>query len=193
MSGHRALRGAASGLAAGGVLLGHWLTYRLVSPHDQAREALLAGTGHGYLAVVDDLGQMLAVGALAAVVLGRLLDPSGPPADLRRWIGRLAFLPVGAFAGMEVLERLSSGTPLGDLLQHGLLPAGVAIQLALAGVAALLVRWLLGVTGRLREALGRAAPLPRPAHILRRPTAPASPAVGTLLISAGIRGPPHPR
>ena len=190
MSGHRSLRGAASGLAAGGVLLGHWLTYRLVSPHAQAREALLAGTGHGYLAVVNDLGLMLAVGALAAVVLGRLVDASRPPADLRRWFGRLACLQVGAFAAMEVLERLSSGPPLGDLLQHGLLPGGVAIQLALAAMGALLVRWLLGVTGRLQEALGRAAPLPRLTGLVRRALPLAALTLNPLPVSAGIRGPP---
>ncbi len=63
--------------------------------------------------------------------------------------GRLATLLVvvqtSAFAGQEVLERLVSGAPLGDLLHDRILVTGMIVQVLVAFVAAG-VLWLLART-----------------------------------------------
>jgi hypothetical protein len=188
---YRHLRGAVAGVAAGGVLLGHWLTYRIVSPHEQARSALLASGGHGYLAFLNELGTILAVGVLAALVLGRLTDP-GRPVRVGGWLVGLAWVQVVAFTAMEVLERLASGAPLDELMHGGLLLAGVAIQLAVAAVGAFAIHRLLGLADRVQETFARPASLRGPAGrglaVLAATGGLSRPAE-----ASGIRGPPRPR
>ena len=191
MSGHRVNRSAVLGVAAGGVLLGHWITYRLASPHAHAREVLLARTGHAYLGFVNDLGVALTLGAVAAVVLGHLTGRDQPPAGVGRWFLRLACFQVAAFLTMEVVERVSSGAPLVDLMHHGLLPTGIAVQVAVALAGALAVRWLLRAAGRLQEILAQPAPLPAFAVVARLVATASTPAARPALASAGIRGPPR--
>ncbi len=175
MSGQRGHRGAVLGIAAGGVLLGHWLTYRLVSPRPHARDALLAGTGHGYLGLANDIGLVLAMAGLASVVLGRLADRRGVGAAPRGWFPQLAVFGVLAFVAMEVLERVSSGAPVAELLHHGLLPVGIAAQVAVAALGAAVIGWLLRAVDRVRWAFATAAPLPR---------------LGTACVPAGYRHTP---
>jgi hypothetical protein len=190
MSGHRVNRSAVLGVAAGGVLLGHWITYRLASPHAHAREALLARTGHAYLGFVNDLGIALTVAAVAAVFLGHLTQRDHPPAGVGRWFLRLAGFQVGAFLAMEVLERVSSGAPLADLMHHGLLPWGVAVQVAVALAGAVAVRLLLRAAGRLQEIFAAPAPIPAFAVVARLVASTSVPAARPTPLAAGIRGPP---
>lgn len=189
MSDHRANRAAVLGVAAGGVLLGHWLTYRLVSPHAHAREALLARTGHAYLGLANDIGIAFAVVALAAVFLTHLTQRD-QTAGVGRWFLRLAFFQVGAFLAMETMERVSSGAPLADLMQHGLLPSGIAVQLVVALAGALAVRWLLRAAERLQELLAQPATIPAFAVVARIVATAAAPAARPAFAAAGIRGPP---
>jgi hypothetical protein len=191
MFGHRAHRGAALGVAAGGVLLGHWITYRIVLPGEYARDSLLAHTGHAYLGVANDLGLVLALTALSAVFLSRLTRSDAVPASTARWCARLAAFQVGAFAAMELVERLASDAPLAGLLHGGLLPLGLAIQVGVALVGAVAVRWLLRLADLARET-GRATALrPPTGAVAWSPTATLVPvAVGHL--APGIRGPPSP-
>ena len=157
---HRAHRGAAVSVAVGGVLLGHWLTYRLLSPHAPARDQLLSRTGHGYLHVANDLGLAVVLAALATMALGDMMHRQDQPST-GTWFLRLAAIGVGAFTVMEIVERVSSGSPIGGLLYHGLLPAGIVIQVFLAALSALAIRWLLRAVDRVHAVLAAAASLPR--------------------------------
>ena len=190
MSGHRVNRSAVLGVAAGGVLLGHWITYRIASPHEHAREVLLARTGHAYLGSVNDLGIALTLAAVAAVVLGHLTDRNQPPAGVGRWFLRLSCFQAAAFLAMEVVERVSSGAPLADLMHHALLPTGIAVQVAVALVGALAVRWLLRAAGRLQAILAQPATIPAFPAVVRLVASASTPAARPALAAAGIRGPP---
>ena len=188
MASRRPSRDAALGVAAGGVLLGHWITYLVASPHPEARNLLLARTGHAYLGVADHLALAVTLAALAAVFLGRLTrnndDPSG--AGL---VVRLASFQVGAFVAIEVVERVASGVPPWELLHGLLLPTGIAVQIALAGIAALAIRWLLRAAARTEALLGGVPALPRTARAALagiRDLHPAPVAVE----ATGCRGPP---
>ncbi len=188
----RHLREAIAGIAAGGVLLGHWVTYQLVSPEPHARAALLATTGHGYLAIANDTGMMIAVGTLAAVALGRIMRPSEAPADLWTLFMRLAWIQVGAFAAMELLEHLASGAPLGELLRGGPMPLGAAIQLGVAALGALAIHWLLRATTRVHEMFGRPAPIPPHSRLALLAYPVNGLAMNGPTAVAGIRRPPPP-
>ena len=190
MSAHRVNRSAVLGVAAGGVLLGHWITYQLASPHTHAREILLARTGHVYLGFVNDLGIALTLAAVAAVVLGHLTDRDQPPAGVGRWFLRLACFQLSAFLAMEVVERVSIGAPLADLMHHGLLPTGIAVQVAVALGGALAVCWLLRTVGRLQEILAQPAPTPAFAVVARLVATASAPAARPAVATVGIRGPP---
>ncbi len=91
---------------------------------------------------------------------------------------------------MEVLERLAVGMPLISILTHGLLPIGVAMQVAAASAGALVVRLILRIADRVAEALARPEPnlTSRPLSF-RLPLAPARPRLHALA-TAGVRGPP---
>ena len=152
-------RGSAALLAAvGGVLVGHWLTYRLVSPHAGAADQLLKGTGHAYLGYLNDLVLVGALGALAAIFLGRLIQRDGEPPRYRTLAARLIAFQGAAFVAMEAIERLASGSPLASLLHHGLLPAGIAIQALVALAIALLIHLLLRAADIVAAALLSADP-----------------------------------
>lgn len=177
------------GIAAGGVLLGHAITYALADPNAHERTADLARTGHAYLGIANDLGLVVALVALSAVFLGGLTRGHGDLPSLRGVTGRLAVFQMMAFASMELLERISAGAPMTGVLHHGILPLGLVIQVVVAALGALIIRWLLRAADRIAWALGRApAPFDRATAAFTIPTfhVPARPA----LAAAGIRGPP---
>ena len=72
-------RTRALGVAVGGVLLGHWLTYIAVAPHPATRAALLRSSGHGYVGVADQVGLVLTLTALAALFVAWLTRADGSP------------------------------------------------------------------------------------------------------------------
>jgi hypothetical protein len=151
--------GWAIGLAAGGVLAGHGLTYALVHPDGHERAGVLAATGHAYLHLLEGPGLVLAVvSAVAAVLVGLgHVRPAPDPGSLFR---RLAAIQVGAFVAMEVVERLGTGTGItwpGDL---GLLTVGLVVQLSLARAGAWLLTTLHRTGERLADSLGRRPALP---------------------------------
>ena len=187
-------RHAALGIAAGGVLAGHWLTYVLVDPNAHQRATELAVTGHAYLGLANDLGLLGALIACSAIFLGGLTDgvPNGEHAvrSLGALIVRLVTFQVVAFTSMEVLERISAGAPVAGVLQHVILPVGIGVQAALASLCALAVRWLLRAARHVGSALGAAPALPHRAAAapLPLPTFHAPPR--RALRVSGIRGPP---
>lgn len=189
MSVQRPYRGAAWGVAAGGVLLGHWFTYRVTAPDAHLRAAELSATGHSYLGVLNDAGLILSLIGVAAIFLGRLTDAGRPTPGLRSLVTRLAAFQVLAFAAMELIERWTSGAPIGGAMHHGVLQVGIPIQLVVAVIAAVAIRWLLRAAARLEAILGAAAALPRSVTsplVPHRQVWPARPVLAT----AGIRGPP---
>lgn len=181
-------RRAALGVAAGGVLLGHAITYAVIDPNAHQRAADLARTGHAYLGAANDLGLIAGLVALAAVFLGNLTRRDDVAPGLGALTTRLATFQVLAFASMEVLERLSAGVSVGGVLHHGVLPVGIAVQAALAVLGALAIRWLVRVAERVVSAPGATPLAARRGVALVLPSflAPSRPALAV----AGIRGPP---
>ena len=181
-------RPAVLGVAVGGVLAGHWLTYLAVSPVSHARETLLSDTGHAYLRLANDVGLLVVVAAFAGIFLGRLtranLDTGG--AVSRRIVG----LQVGAFIALEVLERVTAGVPLTSLTHHLLLPVGITVQVGVGLLASAAIRWLLRLADRVASAVavGAAAPA-RPLPVFAIPTSAFVPARRELF-ATGVRGPP---
>ena len=180
---------ATLGVAVGGVLTGHWLTYQVVAPAGHARTTLLRATGHAYLGFANDLALILALSAFAAMFVGQLSTGSGTDrvAGVAR---RVVAFQVSAFVLMEVLERVTAGAPLGGLIRTGVLPIGIATQAVVALVAAASIRWILRVADRVAAALSRPAPALRAVEIARAVPLPVFPAVGRHLSAAGVRGPP---
>jgi hypothetical protein len=170
------------GFAGFGVLVTHWLTYRLLGLDGHLHE-----TGHGHLDTTSAivLGLFVA-GALRFCRLGlggRAAPRIGPLAL------RLAALQAVGWLGMEVAERAMSGS-LSTLDHHGLLLVGLAVQVVVACVVAAFVR----LTGRVLEAV-----VARRASRHHR-TAVAYPQWRDRIAhlvhgwgAQGVRGPPAPR
>jgi hypothetical protein len=161
--------GVILGVAAAGLLLGHWLTYLLDVP-SHARDQVLQATGHGYLTTAGRMAAVTAAASLAIVFLGRLTRRE-PGAPFIAIAGRLAAVQISAFVAMEVLERLSAGATMHDLTT--ILPVGVAAQ----AVVALAGAWLLQLVLRAADVAGslaRSLPaiLPRAERILAAVFAP---------------------
>jgi hypothetical protein len=129
------------GIALGGVLVGHWLTYRLVLPDAHARGAELAASSHGYLTLANRVGLIVAIVAIGVAFLGRLVrtDAGMSAASV---LGSLLMFQVGAFTAMEIAERLASG---GSHRLGVVLAVGVPAQVAIAAAGVLLLRVVLRV------------------------------------------------
>jgi hypothetical protein len=180
-------RAATLGVAVGGVLLGHRLTYLLIDPGAQARTALLRRTGHAYLGFANDLALVAALTGLAALFVGQLVASSRSErgTDLTR---RIVAFQVSAFVLMEVLERVMAGAPLGGLAR--VLTVGIATQAAVAVLAAVVIRLLLRTADQVSAMLGRPAiDRVRPVLGLAIPE-PVTIPLGRHLSAAGVRGPP---
>ncbi len=178
---------ATLGVAVGGVLAAHWVTYVLVSPGGSTRTHLLQSSGHAYLGFANDAGLVLALAAIASIFLGRLTGDAEEPAGIAR---RLVMFQSSAFLTMELLERITAGDPLGPLFHGWILPIGIVAQCVVALAGARLIRALLHAADRAGDLLGNPHPVaPRGvvAAILH-----AEPLVPSRLMVAavGVRGPP---
>jgi hypothetical protein len=135
------------------VLAGHFLGYRIVFPGSPQRHAILIETGHGYFPMALRFAAMLAVIAGAATLAGGYARAkAGGYATPERHVttAKLALIQIGAFVGLEFMERLVSGVPF----HHFLLPiliAGALAQIAIAAVGAALIAMLY----RAGETIGR--------------------------------------
>ena len=142
---------ATLGVAVGGVLVGHWLTYLLASPEGHARAHLLRSGGHAYLGLANDAGLVLALAALASIFLGRLIGDDEGSAGIAR---RLVTFQIGAFLTMELLERITAGDPLAPLFHLWILPIGIVAQCLAALAGARLTRLVLRAADRANELFG---------------------------------------
>ena len=176
-------------LLAAGSLLAHQLSYLIVAG-DQAG-ALLAETGHGYLAHLP-AGALLATICVALglglAALDRLRDRTGRAVPA--WV--IAVVPILGFALQEHLERLaeSGHVPWTAALDPTFL-VGVALQLPFCALAFLAARWLLRGVTALVTALRARRPQPRRGIASgRQPlVVPRMPRVG-LAFACAPRGPP---
>ncbi|GBC87271.1 hypothetical protein HRbin12_01274 [bacterium HR12] len=106
---------------------------------------------------------------------------------------RLAAMQVAVFLVQEIGERWASGAPADRVLRGGLLPIGIAFQIAIAALGAVLLRSAL----RAAERLGRGLAPRRIGAAEDRATAPAPVreavrATAAALTSWTPRGPPAP-
>ena len=95
------------GIAVGGVLVGHWLTYLAVAPLAGQRAAILHRTGHAYLGMVNDLVLVAVLAAIATMFIGQLTDPMHPEPH-EGLTARVIRFQVCAFVLLEVLERATA-------------------------------------------------------------------------------------
>jgi hypothetical protein len=177
--------------AVAGLLAGHGLSYLLAVPDPHHRDLLLQRTGHAYLPAAGRLALILVIAAVATVI-GRALSSrrSDPLESLSGLALRLGILQVAAFVGLEVLERLLSGSPLDAFVGDRLLIVGVAAQLLVAAAGAILMRWLLRVSTRLAEAFRSDRDLRRAATVLLRPTWPDVALAADVRAGIAPRAPP---
>jgi hypothetical protein len=179
---------AALSVASLGLVLGHWLIYTIDIPEPGVRAQVLAGTGHGYLSMLAQLVAVAAVAGLAALFLGNIVRPSRSR-SFRHTFALLAAFQVVAFVSMELVERIAARAPIAVLAHTGILPVGALLQILIAAVGALVIRWVVR-TARRSAALVRSAP-GRPRLQFGRPSVLPARRPSLLLATAGgIRGPP---
>jgi hypothetical protein len=146
------------GAAFAGVVVAHGLAYLLAFPQGLLRQQVLAETGHSYWAAAVALAMVCAVVAALTTIadhVGRGIRhdrPRGPWELYRAALIRLAALQSAVFLLQEVLERVRAGAPVSELLHGDFLVIGLAMQLVVAVVVALVLT-LLGLSA---EAIGRA-------------------------------------
>jgi hypothetical protein len=178
------------GVAVGGVLAGHWLTYLVVAPIAGSRAVILHQTGHSYLGLANDVALVAALTAMASMFIAQLTNPA-PAGHLLLGInGRVVRFQVCAFVALEVLERVTAGSPVAELIRTGILPIGIAAQVTIGMLAAFAIRWLIRTADRVGAALRRTAVPPR--RGVSRPLLPALAFVPAFrhLSATGVRGPP---
>ncbi|MCS7007883.1 MAG: hypothetical protein RMM28_06790 [Thermoleophilia bacterium] len=177
-------------IAVAGILAAHAVGYRLAEPHASEREALLAASGHGYLAQAWlALLAVLALGLGIELVLGFVHGP------LAARLPRSPFLLLapGAYLLQEHGERLLAGAGVGSTLAEPAVLAGLALQLPFA-----LATWLLaGLVLRVSETLvaaSRASARPLADRFTRArrrpPTRSLDPERLLFLAGTGARAPP---
>jgi hypothetical protein len=174
-------------VAVAGIVVAHAADYALAFPDPASRARVLSATGHGYWPVAVVVA--VSCGALGLVLAARkgwrgaLAGPS-----LSLTATRLAAGQVALFGVIETLERLAVGGHSLAFLASAQFALGVVLQVAVAVVAALLLR------GVERGANGLASRMRRPRRIgteRRSWTLPADDAVARWWGIAGdARGPP---
>ena len=143
------------GVAAGGVLASHWIGYRAAVPDHHHVGHVLESTGHDAFGYVAAGALGLFVAALALFISGRLHE-GDERVDRRRLFAfaliRLLPLGVGAFVGLEALERALFVDHGPALFEQAPVLFGIAAQIVVALLGALLLVLISAVV----EAIGRA-------------------------------------
>jgi hypothetical protein len=184
--GHRGRRLSwwTGGIAGAGVLVTHWLSYRMAVPDAHHRADVLHATGHAHWPVLSVVGLTpFTVASLHACVRGLPVGRGRSPAP------RLAVLQAAAWTVLEVGERAAAGR-LATLDDHGVVLIGLVVQVAVALVGAAFVR--LAVRAVAALARRRAAPRARPRSIALPGQSTDARRVLTPVGAHGLRGPPRP-
>jgi hypothetical protein len=182
-----------AGMAVVGAVLGHWLSYLLAVPDPHLRAEILSQTGHGYWILAIKAAVLFGFAALGTILVRSFIGSTRgqhPPEDRPAMLAlRLAGVQVSAFVAMEAVERTIAGEAFTQMFQHHLLLLGVAIQIAVACVGALVLLWF----GRIAATLSRWVAPPRfdrsqVRHLLPALAVALPPQV--LRGGTGLRGPP---
>jgi uncharacterized membrane protein YeaQ/YmgE (transglycosylase-associated protein family) len=131
------------GWALVGLLIGHVAAYDLVYPDGHVHAAVLAASGHDWIWLLEP---SVVLGFLVALVAGFM----GSRRSHRRREARfrvLALVQVGAFLGMELLERLGHGLTATDIT-HELVDHGLWLVIVIGIGAQLLTAWLASAASR---------------------------------------------
>lgn len=176
--------------AVAGVVIAHAVGYMAIFTDGTERALHLHATGHGYwtgaVALAINAGALAAAGAAWWGVQRALARPGGHKASVIGFVP-LALAQLAMYSGMEVTERLLAGAGLADLVHGHLFVLGLLVQVAVAGLAVLVLR--LVASGSERVAARRRAHVRRRAGLFRSSAAEAEP-TGTTWGHAGCRGPP---
>jgi hypothetical protein len=175
-----------------GLIVGHLLSYLIAIPDPARRTLVLAHSGHAYLHVAGDVAVILAFAAVVAAGLRTVTSrDEADRSSTTRLAWRLGALQAGAFIAMELGERLASGGGFGELFNSPLFGIGIVVQLEIAVIGAVLLRWIWRVAVLVADALVR-PPRRRPVGMLWvQPASSRNPRpafAGTL----SARGPPLP-
>ena len=180
--------------AAAGLVGGHIIAYQLSAPAAPIRQLLLAQTGHSYLPRAIAAAMALAAAAAVGAVFRGAIRGWRGAVDHFSFLAtfrRLAVAQTVGFVILEVMERKAAGATLSGLV--GVFPRGLAVQVAIAALAALAL-WLLDRAGasvgavlRTREGFARPVSIEPPFCDVR------SARIGFVpLGSISRRGPPLP-
>lgn len=178
------------GLAAGGVVVAHWLAYFFAAPEAHTRAELLEHTGHQRWTIVSAIAL-----ALLTMSLGRAawagLSGAEPTAALldRRIFPRLALIQTIGFVALEGLERSVVTGSAAGLFAEPAVVMGIGLQIAAALAGAVLLTLVVKVVDRLT--LVRPA-APRLVQTRVRPPVVFHPRSLEVAVGGGtLRGPPR--
>ena len=144
------------GWAVVGLLIGHVAAYDLVYPDGHVHAAVLAASGHEWLWLLEP---SVVVGLLVAIVAGFLGSRRSHHHREARF-RVLAAIQVGAFLGIELLERLGHGLTVSDIL-HELTAHGLWLVIVVGIGAQLLTAWLASAASRTIAEAAQAPQRPR--------------------------------
>jgi hypothetical protein len=180
----------AMALALLGVLGGHLATYALLFPDAHVHDRVLAGSGHGWTAL---MGPAVLTAVAIALGLGVLSGLGRGRARSVRFT-TLLVLQVGIFAGLEIAERAaSSGLTLASL-QHHLVDHGLASILVVGTLIQVVTAWFGSTVSRVVAAVARLRPTTPPRRRLaQRRLTPAigAPPLARPARSHATRAPPR--
>jgi hypothetical protein len=149
-----------------GLVLGHTISYLIAVPDPHQRQFVLEQTGHGYMPALTQVTLMVAVAAIAALVARAFARRAERTETFSAVARTLAVVQVCAFVGQEVLERLVAHAPLHTLGHDHVLLTGVAMQIAIAIVAARVLLWVARTAAHLPQTFRLRTALPRPGRVL---------------------------
>ena len=182
------------GVAAAGVILGHWLSYRLAMPNGALRQHVLAESGHSYWLLAVRAAILLGLAGAGAIVGRQMLTAGREAGTVDRYVNsalRLGALQLAGFAAMEVAERAVSGAPIAGMFVHHIFVLGLAVQFLVACAGGLVVVALSRAGRRVALALRGRAPMPRAQALPRWLPSPSRRRLPVLGGAAGLRGPPR--
>lgn len=181
-------------LAAVGVLLGHWTAYWLAVASPTLRESILVATGHSYLMTALKVGVVLAVTAFVMIGLRAVSSEGGyrgPSRDAFVWAGlRLATIQMIAFVALEVAERAAVGDPVSQIFANHLLLVGLATQVIVATLIALVSVAFAQIVRRVHRILTAFRPKRRASKNHLKPVQQHARLSAGFLALVAVRGPP---